>query len=52
MYLQAARAIASLVSPNVLDKEHIVPSVFDNRVATTVSAAVQQAAREAGVARL
>lgn len=52
MYLQAARAIASLVSPNVLDKEHIIPSVFDNRVATTVSAAVQQAAREAGVARL
>jgi len=52
MYLQAAKAIASLVSPNVLDKEHIIPSVFDNRVATTVSAAVQQAAREAGVAKL
>lgn len=52
MYLQAAKAIASLVSPNVLDKEHIIPSVFDNRVATTVSSAVQQAAREAGVARL
>jgi len=52
MYLQAAKAIASLVSPNVLDKEHIIPSVFDNRVATTVSAAVQQAAREAGFAKL
>jgi len=52
MYLQAAKAIASLVSPNVLDKEHIITSVFDNRVATTVSAAVQQAAREAGVAKL
>ncbi|MBF2058230.1 MAG: NADP-dependent malic enzyme [Cyanobacterium sp. T60_A2020_053] len=52
MYLQAARAIASLVPPNVLDKEHIVPSVFDSRIVPTVAAAVQQAAREAGVARI
>lgn len=52
MYLQAARAIASLVPPNVLDKEHIVPSVFDSRIVPTVAGAVQQAAREAGVARI
>ena len=51
MYLQAAKAIASLVTPSVLDPEHIIPSVFDQRVASTVSAAVQQAAREAGVAQ-
>jgi len=52
MYLQAAKAIASLVPPTVLDKEHIIPSVFDERIVPTVAAAVQQAAREAGVARL
>jgi malate dehydrogenase (oxaloacetate-decarboxylating) len=51
MYLEAARAIASLVSPQTLDREHIIPSVFDERVVTAVSAAVQRAAREDGVAR-
>ncbi|MDA0672885.1 MAG: NAD-dependent malic enzyme, partial [Cyanobacteria bacterium] len=51
MYLEAAHAIASLVSPQELDAEHIIPSVFDSRVATAVSSAVQQAARDAGVAR-
>jgi malate dehydrogenase (oxaloacetate-decarboxylating) len=50
MYLQAALAIASLVNPNELDREHIVPSVFDERVAAAVAAAVQRAAREDGVA--
>ena len=51
MFLQAAKAIASLVSPDVLDREHIIPSVFDSRVASTVAAAVKQAARETGVAK-
>jgi len=51
MYLEAAFAIASLISPTDLDSEHIVPSVFDKRVATAVAAAVQQAARNEGVAR-
>ena len=51
MYLEAAHAIASLVSPQELDAEHIIPSAFDSRVATAVSSAVQQAARDAGVAR-
>ncbi|MGC9503900.1 malic enzyme-like NAD(P)-binding protein [Baaleninema sp.] len=51
MYLEAASAIASLVSPNQLDREHIVPSVFDERVSTAVSAAVQRAARQEGVAQ-
>jgi malate dehydrogenase (oxaloacetate-decarboxylating) len=50
MYLQAALAIASLVNPDELDREHIIPSVFDERVAAAVAAAVQRAAREDGVA--
>ncbi|MBW4658796.1 MAG: NAD-dependent malic enzyme [Drouetiella hepatica Uher 2000/2452] len=50
MFLEAAMAIASLVKPSELDAEHIVPSVFDERVATTVAAAVQRAARADGVA--
>ncbi len=51
MYLEAASAIASLVKPSDLDREHIIPSVFDERVATAVAAAVQHAARQDGVAR-
>lgn len=51
MYLQAAKAIASLVSPANLDAENIVPSVFDTRIVSAVAAAVTQAARDAGVAR-
>jgi malate dehydrogenase (oxaloacetate-decarboxylating) len=51
MYLEAAEAIASLVKPTDLDAEHIIPSVFDERVATTVAAAVQHAARQEGVAQ-
>ncbi|MBD2041166.1 malic enzyme-like NAD(P)-binding protein [Microcoleus sp. FACHB-672] len=51
MYLEAAMAIASLVNPADLDREHIIPSVFDKRVATTVAAAVQHAARQEGIAR-
>jgi len=52
MYLEAAEAIASLVKPAELTPEHIIPSVFDERVAPTVAAAVQHAARQAGVARI
>jgi malate dehydrogenase (oxaloacetate-decarboxylating) len=51
MYLEAAKAIASLVNPTDLNREYIVPSVFDPRVSTAVTAAVQKAAREDGVAR-
>jgi malate dehydrogenase (oxaloacetate-decarboxylating) len=51
MYLEAAKAIASLVNPTELSNEYIIPSVFDKRVATAVAAAVQKAAREDGVAR-
>jgi len=51
MYLEAANAIASLVTPNELTPEHIIPSVFDKRVATAVAAAVAQTARQEGIAR-
>ncbi len=51
MYLVAAEAIAALVAPSELDFEHIIPSVFDRRVVPAVSAAVQQAARQEGIAR-
>jgi len=51
MLIEAAHAIATLVHPHELDPEHIIPSVFDPRVVTAVAAAVQQAAREDGVAR-
>jgi len=50
MFLEAASAIASLVKSSELDKEHIIPSVFDSRVVTAVAAAVQHAARQEGVA--
>lgn len=51
MYLEAAGAIASLVKPSDLNREHIIPSVFDERVATAVASAVQRAARQEGIAR-
>ena len=51
MFLEAAPAIATLIPDSELRPDHIVPSVFDPRVAAAVSAAVQQAARDAGIAR-
>ncbi|WP_072622088.1 NAD-dependent malic enzyme [Spirulina major] len=51
MCLEAAAAIASLVPPQDLNPEQIIPSVFDDRVAPAVAASVKQAAREDGVSR-
>ena len=51
MFLEAAHAIATLIPDGELRADHIVPSVFDRRVATAVAAAAQQAARDAGIAR-
>ncbi|MGD1901491.1 MAG: NAD-dependent malic enzyme [Geitlerinemataceae cyanobacterium] len=51
MYLEAASAIASLLSPTQVASDNIVPSVFDERVVVAVAAAVQRAARQEGVAR-
>lgn len=49
MHLQAASAIATLVGSDQLCRDHIIPSVFDSRVATAVASAVEQAARQEGV---
>ncbi len=43
MYLEAAKAIATLINPQDLDREHIIPSVFDPRVAQAVASAVIKA---------
>lgn len=43
MHLEAAKAIASLVNPATLDRDHIIPSVFDDRVADAVANAVKSA---------
>ena len=51
MYLEAAKAIAALVSDNDLDREHIIPSVFDRRVAIAVAKAVCLAAKQDNVAQ-
>lgn len=51
MYLEAAHAIAALVNPSELDREHIIPSVFDQRVAPVVASAVSNTARQEGIAR-
>jgi len=50
MCLAASAAIAKLVES--VDKENIVPSVFDPLVAKAVSAAVIKAARQEGIATL
>lgn len=52
MCLKAAEAIAALVSAQDLSPEQIIPSVFDERVAPAVAAAVQTAARAEGIAQV
>jgi len=51
MKLAAAHAIASVIAPDELSPEYIIPSVFDTRVVEAVSKAVVNAAIESGVAR-
>ena len=52
MKIAAAEAIAGLVSDEELNAEYIMPAAFDERVGKTVAAAVAEAARKSGVARL
>lgn len=52
MKVAAAKAIASLVSDEELSPEYIIPKAFDERVGKTVAAAVAEAARKTGVARI
>ena len=52
MHLQAAQAIATLVEDADLDREHIIPSVFDPRVSSAVAQAVCLAAEQDNVAQI
>ena len=52
MKVAAAKAIASLIPESGLREDNIIPSAFDPRVAKAVAAAVAQAARDTGVARV
>ena len=51
MKIKAAEALASVVRPEELSAEYIIPSVFNRDVATKVAQAVSRAAEEEGVAR-
>ena len=52
MKMAASVAIASLVSKEELAPDYILPKAFDPKVGKTVAAAVAEAARKSGVARL
>ncbi|MEG0702239.1 MAG: malic enzyme-like NAD(P)-binding protein [Christensenella sp.] len=52
MKLAAARAIAELIPEDELTPEYVIPSPFDERVASAVAAAVAQAAIDTGVNRI
>ncbi len=52
MKLAASFAIADLVDADKLNPEYIIPDAFDPRVGKAVAAAVSEAARKSGVARI
>lgn len=52
MKMAASYAIAGLVSVEELNAEYILPMAFDERIGKTVAAAVAEAARKSGVARI
>ena len=52
MKVAAAYAIAGLVSDEELNADYILPAAFDPRVKDAVAAAVAEAARKSGVARI
>ena len=52
MKMAAAKALSSLVSDEELNENYILPKAFDPRVGKTVAAAVAEAARKSGVARI
>lgn len=51
MKVAAAKAIASLVEPEKLSKEYVIPNPFDRRVVPAVAYAVAEAAMAEGVAK-
>lgn len=52
MKIAAAHALAGLISDEELSADYIIPAAFDPRVKDAVAAAVEQAARSSGVARI
>ena len=52
MKVAAANALAGLISDEELTPDYIIPAAFDPRVGNAVAAAVAQAARDSGVARI
>ena len=52
MKVAAANALADLISEDELRADYILPKAFDPRVKDAVAAAVAQAARDSGVARI
>ena len=52
MKIAAAHALAGLISDEELSPDYIIPMAFDKRVGKTVAAAVAEAARKSGVARI
>jgi len=52
MKVAAAHAIASLVTPEELEPDYVMPAALDLRVPPAVAAAVARAAIESGVARV
>ncbi len=52
MKIAAAKAIADFVTDDKLSADYIIPSALDKTVAQAVAAAVAQAARDTGVARI
>ena len=52
MKIAAAKALAGLISNEELNADYILPKAFDPRVKDAVAKAVEEAARESGVARI
>ena len=52
MKMAAAQALAGLISDEELSADYIIPKAFDDRVGPAVAAAVADAARKSGVARI
>lgn len=51
MKIAAAEGLASLIKPEELRKDYIIPDPFDKRVAEAVACAVEKLAKEQGICR-
>ena len=51
MKIAAAKGLASLIKPEELRKDYIIPDAFDKRVAEAVASEVEKLAKEQGICR-